>query len=412
MGNPILKVLEWVDRRERITTTGTEIVSTIYCEPASSGPVVIAALLGRVTGNKTDSRRILPVRDLVYPYCYCVEANRKPLDVRAVASSQGITPPKSYYDANALKAIRESFLVQAGFDGPLTTGTDGKYKQPDDPRGECGCYIEAVFRPLLTAYNLSEEQSTTGAFDYVDPQFFPCYRTFGNSKALYALPDINLNHYLTKNYPVGEDMQFTETWQEFTIRRIMCPTVPWQTINKLSNTINFNAYTPTCFDLPSLPDVGENPNGRVHGFPPGTLRFDGCSPIKRVIPSVLVDDTNETGFLFDAYGNPMCAANVSWDITYRFSWRTIWNWWIDFDGDYHKPGWITWNMQFTGPFGKVNVSPVGWYDTFAWSFFNGLPNIDDNSHNTFGAKYRFDVDAGVVSPTDIPFDALFYLNSP
>ena len=406
---PILNVLEWVDRRERVTTTGTEIVSTIYCEPASSGPMVVAALLGRVTGNELSSKRVMPVYDPIYPYCYCVEANRRPLDARAVANSESITPSKNFYDPDPLKAVHEAFLTPPFFDGPVSMASDGKYKQPDDTRGECGCYIEAVFRPLLSAYNGSEEQATTGSFDYVDPQFFTCYRTFNNANALYALPDINPNHWLTKNYKIGEETQFTETWQEFTIRRIMCPTVPWETINKLSNTINLYTWQPLWFDLPTLPIFGKPP---VQGFPPGTLRFDGCSPNKRVTPTVLKDDNDPLSFLLDAHGNPFCAANTSWDMTYKFSWRTIWNWWIDFEGNIQEPKWLTWNMQFGGPFGKLLASPAAWYDTFAWSFFTGTSSITDPDNNVFGAKYRFAEDIGVNSPTGRPFDALFYLNSP
>ena len=407
---PKLSLLEWVDRRERITTSGTEIVATIYCEPASSGPMVIAALLGYVTGNTINSKRVLPIQDPVYSYCYCVEAHRKPMDPRVVANDQCMTPSEANYDANAFKAVRDALLTRVYFDGPRTIPPNGGtlYAQPEDKKGKCGCYIEAIFRPLLTAYSMSEDLAFSGSFDYVDPQFFPCYRTFNNNNALYALPDINPNHWLTKNYKIGEETQFTETWQEITIRRLMCPTVPWQTINKLTNTINFDTWTPWLFTLPSLPSIGG-----VKGFPPGTLRFDGCTPTKRITPSVLQDDNDETSFKLDSFGNPICKQNISWDITLKFSWRTIWNWWIDVEGVQQDPGWITWNMQFGGPFGKLLASPAAWYDTYAWSFFPGTSSLHGPNNNSFGQKYRFDKDIGITNnPNMKPFDFLFFTDQP
>jgi hypothetical protein len=39
-----INVLEAVDRRTRMTTTGAEIVTTFYVEPASASPIVASAL--------------------------------------------------------------------------------------------------------------------------------------------------------------------------------------------------------------------------------------------------------------------------------------------------------------------------------------------------------------------------------
>lgn len=46
-----ITLLEAVDKRVRITSTGGEIVTTFYVEPASAAPAVVSRLLGYVVGN-------------------------------------------------------------------------------------------------------------------------------------------------------------------------------------------------------------------------------------------------------------------------------------------------------------------------------------------------------------------------
>ena len=86
----------------------------------------------------------------------------------------------------------------------------------------------------------------------------------------------------------------TETWQEFTIRRVMCPSVPWDTIRQLTSRINGQqAWTPANMTIPGLPN---------NTFPQGTLRFDSAEPIMRTVPKSFSNDP--TNFLTAPIGLP------------------------------------------------------------------------------------------------------------
>ena len=86
--NSYVQLVEAVDRRARITSTGGEIVTTFYVEPATAAPIVVCRLLGTVSGNApANYTRTLPQHDHEFPFYYCVEAHPVPFDKRSVTSS-------------------------------------------------------------------------------------------------------------------------------------------------------------------------------------------------------------------------------------------------------------------------------------------------------------------------------------
>jgi hypothetical protein len=212
----------------------------------------------------------------------------------------------------------------------------------------------------------------------------------------------------------------TETWFEFTIRRVMCPSVPWATINQLTNRINgLQAWAPTWMTLEglNLPVFGNTIN---NSFPAGTLRFDSAEPIKRVVPAAYQSDG--TTPILDPNSLPITRPMTWWDITYKFSWRVIWEWWISPNleedaSDYWSwegPEWITWNRVFAGPFSSGTAySPSAWYDCLyddETAFFlssGGRPrylNAEDES-------LPINSGAGKIW-INHPFDQLFLLQAP
>ncbi len=114
-----INVLEAVDRRTRMTTTGAEIVTTFYVEPASASPIVVSCLLGSVTGNTTSDTRVLPAADYEYPFMHCVEAHKTATDRRAVASSPALLlNNKNIGNSDTVSAITAALANPIIFDGP------------------------------------------------------------------------------------------------------------------------------------------------------------------------------------------------------------------------------------------------------------------------------------------------------
>ena len=289
-----VSIFEAVNRNVRIGTNGTEIATTFYIEPATAAPIAVTALLGYVSVPQTPSTfptftngswqggnivaesaymREPPVWDHEFPYCYCVEAHPRPFDQKSITSCATLMSASNMTGV-AYTDIRNAAKKPINFNGPQGLADDGMSNTNVLPpeRAMCGAYIEAIYRPLSSIYNMpGSYPSYTGRptkpdyvrrFDYVDPQFHPCSRMFpfGGAANLYF-----------GGYPFPEansSAQLTESWLEFTIRRVMCPSVPYQTIAQLTGRINgLKAWTPANMTVPGLPN---------NTFPQGTLRFDGA----------------------------------------------------------------------------------------------------------------------------------------
>jgi hypothetical protein len=409
-----INLLEVKDRRCRITTTGTEIVTTFYCEPASAAPLVISALLGRVTGNSQATyARELPAADHDFPYCYCVEAHPVTMDPRQATGTASILPKVTGLDYDD---IRAALAKPINLNGPQSLSADGKSNDATPTRGYCGIFIEAIYRPLLSRYKTGSPWDATPekAFDYVDPQFSPCSKAIPISASCYVLYDTN--KWGSYGTSIGSSPQLVETWQNFTIRRVMCPTVPWNTIRQLANRINGLAdWTPMNFDIPGLPN---------NTFPKGTLRFDFAEPISRIVPTCL--GSTSADVFSDIKGNPITKPMMWWDIVLTFSWRTTFAPWTDSTGAPNTAGQISWNCDWfdgqrmiTAPI--LGNAPAGWYESGFWSLREEMILGVKRARNHSIAKYLNAEDPLLPIFADNghwydnathPFDTLFMLGAP
>ena len=387
--------------------------------------------MGGVSGNTIKDTRTMPAADYEYPFMYCVEAHETTIDRRAVASSPSmmLTAPDGAGTSTTFSAIQSALKNPIIFDGPQSLDSDGNFSGPPTVPNECGRYIEAIYRPLSTIYNGPAASKTTGSFDYLDPQFYPCSRVFPANGWPGEQNDFCMKDLVT-GLPVeipngaGQAILVTETWQEFTIRRVMCPSVPWATIQQLTNRINgLSAWKPANMTIPGLayPDPNNAGNLITNTFPIGTLRFDTAEPIKRIIPM---------------WPDPLGGANNPttttwaqwWDITYKFSWRTTWAVWTSYDQTVQNPCFIPWNCDwFMGV-------PMGMFANLAHAIFaanntsKGLPGwyemtFQQPTNPLFStATRRKYLDAedpslpinanGLVNGATHPFDTLFMLNAP
>lgn len=371
-----LQLLEAVDRRSRLTSTGMEIVTTFYVEPATAAPIVVCALLGQVTGTSlANYGRNLPAQDYQYPFCYCVEAHETPFDKRSVASSPARLPLKfGNFNVTTLSAVQAALANPISFDGPVikgkpaTAGTTG-IEQAGLAQNMCGAYIEAVYRPLSSIYS---GNTPANAFDYIDPQFYPCSRTVP-IKTLAIRGVIPLS-----DYYVADSGLLTDTWSEFTIRRVMCPSVPWSTIQQLTNRINGQkAWSPANMSIVGLPN---------NTFPLGTLRFDSAEPIKRIIPTCLAADgtTILTTMPTGSPGAIPTTRQMQWyDIIYKFSWRTTFAVWGNKSLQSQGPMPLPWFVEWYDGSTWANIIP-GWYEaTFPFILSSQIFPADIVQHHKY-----------------------------
>jgi hypothetical protein len=461
-----LHILEIRDRMARITSTGSEVIVKWYCEPASAAPIVIAQMLGGISGmpSSTSATRVVPAYDYAFPYCYCVSAQEVPLDSRSITSSPPATAIVDPDITNTTNSIGQALQSPAIFDGPLSCNlsTNEKYQQPDTQGGTVGCYIEATYRPLYSAYAYnfpgSSKDPTAPAsidrqvsFDYIDPQFHPGSKTFDVSTSLNPLL------YAFKTQQLQQGGLLTETWHEFTIRRVLCPSVPFYTIQLLANRINgTNAWAPTHMKLPRLPVANlsyqynpANPylsssniypvpppyaptgSSQTPCFPVGTLRFDYADVIPRTMPNWnLLTGTQA----YANYGNPVAipvTSPIQWyDIIYHFTWRSMTGYWTDFQGFNSNFSMIPWYCewwQVNGAVPEIDSVPVanstrypGWYEVaYPSQIITGSKSDFTALGSPYNHKYRH-AEAGDVSAFLNPtfygvshqFDILFLQDAP
>ncbi len=415
-------LLEVTDRNVRISSSGMEIVTTFYVEPASAAPIVVCALLGRVDSTVSPPTRTLPGIDFEYPFCYCVEARQRPVDRRAVSSCPPILGG-NYDDETTLDDLTDAVQnAQAIFDGPSSLAADGSYTSKLT-RAMCGAFVDAVYRPLPTVYtedgntNFADWQNPQNCFDYLDPQFYPASRSFpangypGTQNGFCLMGSISRLPVLAPNSN-NTSLLVTETWQEITIRRVMCPSIPWTTISQLENRINgTNPWTPAHMTIPGLPN---------NTFPTGTLRFDNAAPVKRSMPTCL--DSNGQLIMAPPGNNasPATALMTWWDITYTFSWRTTYDLWWKYGGvsgtSLQGPEYIPWNCDWyigadTGWGNWVALLP-GWYEMVFEQPTNPLISFNIRRKYLDAEDPALPLEiAGLPDGAKHPFDMLFMLGS-
>lgn len=350
--------LECRERTIRASHDGTEIVRTFYVDPYEAHTVVLSALLGAVEPDPNDATKFIrrkPAEDSWYENFYCTDAWVEQVSPEAMAASPslGMYPPGNYsvddFRGFISNLYDDSFGEKPGGITIKTRGVDNAQSTSDS-----GCFIRAVFKPLICELPTMWTSGDTGtnvapdAFDFVDPLLIPITKTVSTGIGLkYLLGN-------TAWYPsVGSEGFITQPMQQFTIRRLMCPSVPVTTIATLKGKINGGQF-----------DIGQ------YKFPPETLRFDDCDVVKRAVP---YSDGNANGL------------NVWYDLLYVFTWNTIWDEYLIGRGirDGYTHGYVTWNRILGVPkmsiLGKdvvvakpggafleeapISYYPVGWKST-------------------------------------------------
>lgn len=363
-----IKTLECVERTVRASHDGTEIVRLFYVDPYEAYPIVMAALLGGIDRTNpgtpldvngkpsvnaqgviasadpddpnTISVRRKPSQDSYVPECYCTDCWVDQVAREAMSSATTFRDSnKDYnhdYTAIELRDYTQGFKgMDAGSYGhiekevprgvcELTYGEEGSDPRWQGVKSNAGCYIRAVYKPLICqnpgdTWTPGETGITKlDMFDFVDPQLHPTPKVVPCGAGLkYVIGGAEL--YMS----VGSEGVMTQPLQQFTIRRIMCPSVPTKTINRLAGKVNSGIYKFGKFM-----------------FYDQTLRFDACEVYKRAVP--------------DENGN----LTIWYDILYVFTWNPIYDkYWTGTKFDY---GYVGWNyvlgcpMQI-GTFGLLSV---------------------------------------------------------
>ena len=324
-----INVLECVERTVRASHDGTEIVRLFYVDPYQAHPYVMAALLGGTEltdPNEAESednllKRRKPSRDSYFPECYCTDAWIDQAAKEAMAGSDSIRPG-SFSDGSVCKSdtdLTVSHIAEyLGYTKEVPRGASETVK-PNGVMTNAGCYIRAIYKPLICEdpkWNSEACGFTPDLFDFVDPQMHPSPKVISCGAGLKYLIE---SHILYAD--VGSEGVVTQPMQQFTIRRIMCPSIPTVTINKLFGKVNGAVFS-----------IGK------FLFPIETLRFDSCEVLKHAVPSS--DGT----------------FSVWYDLFFNFMWNPIWDeYWA---GTEFMPGYVGWNRilgrpNLVGAFGVV-----------------------------------------------------------
>jgi len=318
----MIRTFECRSRRVITTVEGTEITKRYYLDPYTEQNTVLAALLGGVDFLDGEYTRRYPTYDTYMPWCYCVHAEVDQLselqcsggptlgfnsrDSKDFADKFDEMAPTEEWGAD-FDNVRKALLTVETMPGanlePLQASNllDGRHVphkgdswevDSSNTSNTTGCWITAKFRPIIcttgtVATGLPTQPTRTigwgddkvSPFDVVDPQLVPISKFVSVPHGLFFI--INDNEI---GLPIGQEALQAQAFATFTIRRLMCPSVPISTIAKLMGKTN----------------VTWNQFGANFRFAPETMRFAGAEPTKRIVP------------------NPNGTANVFWDILYKW----------------------------------------------------------------------------------------------
>lgn len=369
MSRPNLSaVTEWESRGRTAHShwDGVEVQRIFHMRPYSQAHQVAAALEGSVyyeaDGGGSRWVRALPARDPYCPECYCNEVRIDHVDPQK--DSISFSP-----------SIRWSrFIVKKSPEAQVAHFLERTRLVGEEPAG--GAFLTASYRPLVSAYRPfvspgdeeegPSEYELAKQFDWIEPRFMPGNLTVPWPEGLNCNSSRTIQQPFIAQVPPETAKPIHLPVHEFTIRRLLVGSIPWQTINWLTNTVNAGVKT--------YESVGEALSGwgwpyredqnrtDLPRFLPGTLRFDKCE---------VVDHYSRT------------AANNKWfELIYHFSWLCFQD-----HNVYDRNGYllnggnltdVTWNHVLMSPSHFLKHSPFGWYFVFkskvvnwrvAWSPF-------------------------------------------
>ena len=370
--------VENVDRIDhRDGEGGGSIIRTMYIEPYSSYPWVINALKGTIKNNGDGTySRVKPHYDPLSAivqngiaktqgFFYCTDTKVIPFAKEAVrgSKSSGFTPSKDLSISidgggvpngnNQLANLFAAFNNVDDFDMAATPDTltvdEIKKGAPDyseangsaafTSKGNCGAFVTATYTPILFMPGIQSDPAKPkyqDPFDYVDPMWTPETKLTQIGRDLQVAAPKGFT-FSGLHSGVSDTQTVPEVTWNLTIRRLMVPFIPRNTLHYLSNKLNLLDWT-----------LDQGFGSYVQ--PEGTALMTVPDPVTRRAPD---------GTLY-------------FEITVHFKFRMLWDSIYDpvnlpGDLDLH-PGWVTWNHYLCAPTtlalqnNKMGYYPVYWVD--------------------------------------------------
>ena len=312
---PHLETMESRGRTNHVHWDGCEVQRQFYINHYRAAPDVCAALLGFVLRETTQAgglvyRRYLPAFDPYYnQILFCNEARWDHVDQKAISNS---TPLAATAEGLEQTAAYHRFMAGASV-------------VPE--RAEGGAFITASYRPLISAYTVSNRDRQ---FDYMDPILTPGVSTIPWPDGLQIVKDgrilgINAD---TLSQEAADPIAIPLI--EFTVRRMFLGKIPYVTWNIHLNKVNYLPW-------PSVP-AGEGWPWTIPQFPAETLRFDS--------------------YKVTSHWSQSSTLNLWYEVEFHFSWRSY----VDYpvfglNGENLGRQWVTWNHVFINPLD----ADLGWY---------------------------------------------------
>lgn len=292
-----IRCIENVGRIEHFDQEGGgSIQRVIYVEPYTAHPTVCTALKGTVMkdGDGPDYKRVPPHQDPIYDRYYCDDVKVVPMSPESISGmkTSGFNPAANDGDAahnGQLTAARTALDNIDDFDGTnmFDPGLDPNLEiaqiqtggvaptSGGEPKGRCGAYITATYRPLIFAPGISGAGSAPyPEFDYIDPVMRPITKMTQMGRDLQFIAPVFGMPALSYAGGVTDTASIPEVLWELTCRRIMVPFVPDHTFSTLSNRINFDVFKFGNRNLPIGCVRMEAPDIIMKMAPDGAVYYD------------------------------------------------------------------------------------------------------------------------------------------
>ena len=339
----LIQVLEQTAYEAHISDGGGEITRQFYVQPFSAFKSLLIALRGTFIPNTAiggGMMRVYPHNDPVFPNYYCMETRVEPFDKTAVCATAttGFTPQAAGGSVitdltnarAALNVIPTSYDYDATLDmqpseiavgRPIYTATASvpPGANPYLSYGSNGALVTATYRPIMTTQGLSAPFTNGGSpgnFDFVDLQYQPQMRREDVGRNLQLLVgefiDNSYTGQLMKCGGIADNASVAESVAAISVKRLMVPYNPINTIAYLANKINNLTIS-----------IG------AYNFPIGTLKVMQPEVVQGILPD----------------------GQLYWDITLSFEHRVMYGSYYDpgTPTQMFKQGWISWNHYLAYP---------------------------------------------------------------
>ena len=338
-----IKNIQLVDRWQNNTNSdGYEIKRKFFVQPYEACQDAASLLLGKISGatelpDGTSSGGVIqePDVDSYCPGAYCVNVEMEHVHEDAVKGSPIINIGQN----DTIDQIKTALHVKEKLQGGSETGVDATSSIQAGTK--LGIYLTATYKPLIfnTPSNDNDEHYTTWRYekmskwDWVNVKMDPINKIANVGKEVKFLVEDKTTDILTLKIPLVSDFIaalipyprtdadafVTQPMKTVTVTRKFVANVPWNIINQCAGKINSE---PLDF-------------GRGFKFPAQCLRFD-CPQIEQI------PYTDENG-----------ANKVYYNITYYFTFNSIFDEYYDEINKQYRIGWVSWNRAIGTPMSPI-----------------------------------------------------------